>query len=170
MIKAYRRTSFRYDFIRENHEKEINFSFKFVSQEGKDKKKPHFKGLNLHFEFFNILNHIYFLCVFDFFLFIVTIHTIISLRKKIMIPESISSGILNPDSIIEIEITDKQIIGVLPNKTIIKDLSEFTNYMIVKDGIFLMMNNKKEKKYILYIPSKKQELILLFKEKKIKGI
>ena len=52
MIKAYRRTSFRYDFIRENHEKEINFSFKFVSQEGKDKKKPHFKGLNLHFEFF----------------------------------------------------------------------------------------------------------------------
>ena len=50
MIKAYRRTSFRYDFIRENHEKEINFSFKFVSQEGKDKKKPHFKGLNLHFE------------------------------------------------------------------------------------------------------------------------
>ena len=54
MIKAYRRTSFRYDFIRENHEKEINFSFKFVSQEGKDKKKPHFKGLNLHFEFFNM--------------------------------------------------------------------------------------------------------------------
>ena len=87
-----------------------------------------------------------------------------------MIPESISSGILNPDSIIEIEITDKQIIGVLPNKTIIKDMSEFTNYMIVKDGIFLMTNNKKEKKYILYIPSKNQELILLFKEKKIKGI
>lgn len=98
---------------------------------------------------FNLLNHIYFLCIFDFFLFIVTIHTIISLRKKIMIPESISSGILNPNSIIEIEITDK---------------------MIVKDGVFLMMNNKKEKKYILYIPSKKQELILLFKEKKIKGI
>lgn len=66
---------------------------------------------------FNLLNHIYFLCIFDFFLFIVTIHTIISLRKKIMIPESISSGILNPDSIIEIKITDKQIIGVLPNKT-----------------------------------------------------
>lgn len=87
-----------------------------------------------------------------------------------MIPESISSGILNPNSIIEIEITDKQIIGVLPNKTIIKDLSEFTNYMIVKDGVFLMINNKKEKKYILYIPSKNQELILLFKEKKIKGI
>ena len=58
MIKAYRRTSFRYDFIRENHEKEINFSFKFVSQEGKDKKKPHFKGLNLHFEFFNIFNSV----------------------------------------------------------------------------------------------------------------
>lgn len=38
---------------------------------------------------FNLLNHIYFLCIFDFFLFIVTIHTIISLRKKIMIPESI---------------------------------------------------------------------------------
>ena len=54
------------------------------------------------------------------------------------------SGILNPDSIIEIEITDKQIIGVLPNKTIIKDLSEFTNYMIVKDGIFLMMNTKRK--------------------------
>lgn len=68
---------------------------------------------------FNLLNHIYFLCIFVFFLFIVTIHTIISLRKKIMIPESISSGILNPNSIIEIEITDKQIIGVLPNKTII---------------------------------------------------
>lgn len=81
----------------------------------------------------------------------VTIHTIISLRKKIMIPESISSGILNPNSIIEIEITDKQIIGVLPNKTIIKDLSEFTNYMIVKDGVFLMINNKKEKKiYTIY--------------------
>ncbi|MCR0354054.1 hypothetical protein MKC59_16725, partial [[Clostridium] innocuum] len=46
------------DFIRENHEKEINFSFKFVSQEGKDKKKPHFKGLNLHFEFFNIISKI----------------------------------------------------------------------------------------------------------------
>ena len=87
-----------------------------------------------------------------------------------MIPESILSGILNPNSIIEIEITDKQIISVLPNKTIIKDLSEFTNYMIVKDGVFLMINNKKEKKYILYIPSKNQELIILFKEKKIKGI
>lgn len=87
-----------------------------------------------------------------------------------MIPEAISSGILNPNSIIEIEITDKQIIGVLPNKTIIRDLSEFTNYMIVKDGVFLMINNKKEKKYILYIPSKNQELILLFKEKKIKGV
>ena len=35
--------------------------------------------------------------------------------------------------------------------------------MLVNDG-------KKEKKYILYIPSKNQELILLFKEKKIKGI
>ena len=68
-----------------------------------------------------------------------------------MIPESISSGILNPNSIIEIEITDKQIIGVLPNKTIIRDLSEFTNYMIVKDGVFLMMDNKKEKKiYTIY--------------------
>ena len=99
---------------------------------------------------FNLLNHIYFLCVFDFFLFIVTIHTIISLRKKIMIPESISSGILNPNSIIEIEITDKQIIGVLPNKTIIKDLSEFTNYMIVKDGVFLMINRKRKKIYTIY--------------------
>lgn len=69
-----------------------------------------------------------------------------------MIPESISSGILNPNSIIEIEITDEQIIGVLPNKTIIEDLSEFTNYMIVKDGIFLMMNNKKEKNiYYIYL-------------------
>ena len=104
---------------------------------------------------FNLLNHIYFLCIFDFF-FIVTIHTIISLRKKIMIPESISSGILNPNSIIEIEITDKQIIGVLPNKTIIKDLSEFTNYMIVKDGVFLMMNNKKEKNiYYIYLQKNK---------------
>lgn len=105
---------------------------------------------------FNLLNHIYFLCIFDFFLFIVTIHTIISLRKKIMIPESISSGILNPNSIIEIEITDKQIIGVLPNKTIIRDLSEFTNYMIVKDGVFLMMNNKKEKNiYYIYLQKNK---------------
>ncbi|MCR0176803.1 hypothetical protein MKC93_02485, partial [[Clostridium] innocuum] len=49
---------FRYDFIRENHEKEINFSFKFVSQEGKDKKKPHFKGLNLHFELNTIYSYI----------------------------------------------------------------------------------------------------------------
>ena len=43
--------------------------------------------------------------------------------------------------------------------------------MIVKDGVFLMINNKKEKNiyYIyLHIPSKNQELILLFKEKKKK--
>ena len=54
------------------------------------------------------------------------------------------------------EITDKQIIGVLPNKTIIKDLSEFTNYMIVKDGVFLMMNNKKEKNiYYIYLQKNK---------------
>lgn len=73
-----------------------------------------------------------------------------------MISESISSGILNPNSIIEIEITDKQIIGVLPNKTIIRDLSEFTNYMIVKDGVFLMMNNKKEKNiYYIYLQKNK---------------
>ena len=91
-----------------------------------DKKKNYSKVTKLLVKPFNLLNHIYFLCIFDFFLFIVTIHTIISLRKKIMIPESISSGILNPNSIIEIEITDKQIIGVLPNKTIIRDLSEFT--------------------------------------------
>ena len=125
--------------------------------------------LNIPRKYQYLLYSIPFFAIFADF-FIVTIHTIISLRKKIMIPESISSGILNPNSIIEIEITDKQIIGVLPNKTIIRDLSEFTNYMIVKDGVFLMMDNKKEKKYILYIPSKKQELILLFKEKKIKGI
>ena len=95
----------------------------------------------------------------------------IRIRKNIKIPDSISSSSnLNLYTTIKIEITDKEIILILPNKTIIRDLSEFTNYMIVKDGVFLMMDNKKEKKYILYIPSKKQELILLFKEKKIKGI
>ena len=101
---------------------------------------------------FNLLNHIYFLCVFDFFLFIVTIHTIISLRKKIMIPESISSGILNPNSIIEIEITDKQIMGVLPNKTIIHDLTEYTKFIVIKNGIFLTVDvqNRKKNKCNLY--------------------
>lgn len=38
--KSIPKNLIRYDFIRENHEKEINFSFKFVSQEGKDKKSP----------------------------------------------------------------------------------------------------------------------------------
>ena len=120
----------------------------------------------------NLVNHSYFLCAFDIFLFIgLMFYLTIRIRKNIKIPDSISSGsTLNLCTTIKIEITGKEIILILPNKTIIKDLSEFTNYMIVKDGIFLMMNNKKEKKYILYIPSKKQELILLFKEKKIKGI
>ena len=52
-----------------------------------------------------------------------------------------------------------------------KDIEKkWQNYWSENQSFEPSDDQSKEKKYILYIPSKNQELILLFKEKKIKGI
>ena len=87
----------------------------------------------------------------------------IRIRKNIKIPDSISSSSnLNLYTTIKIEITDKEIILILPNKTIIKDLSEFTNYL--------------KNVNIAYIPTKKlsssekKKLVKLFYDNGLKRI
>ena len=102
----------------------------------------------------NLVNHSYFLCAFDIFLFIVLMfYLTIRIRKSTKIPDSISSSnTLNPCTTIRIEITDKEIILILPNKTIIHDLTEYTKFIVIKNGIFLTVDvqNRKKNKCNLY--------------------
>lgn len=67
----------------------------------------------------NLVNHSYFLCAYDILLFIgLMFYLTIRIRKNIKIPDSISSSSnLNLYTTIKIEITDKEIILILPNKT-----------------------------------------------------
>lgn len=127
----------------------------------------------------NLVNHSYFLCAFDIFLFIVLMfYLTIRIRKSIKIPDSISSSnILNPCTTIRIEITDKEIILILPNKTIIHDLTEYTKFIVIKNGIFLTVDVQNRKKInVIYIPTKKfsssekQKLINLFYDNRLKRI
>lgn len=127
----------------------------------------------------NLVNHSYFLCAFDIFLFIVLMfYLTIRIRKSTKIPDSISSSnTLNPCTTIRIEITDKEIILILPNKTIIHDLTEYTKFIVIKNGIFLTVDVQNRKKInVIYIPTKKfsssekQKLINLFYDNGLKRI
>jgi hypothetical protein len=127
----------------------------------------------------NLVNHSYFLCAFDIFLFIVLMfYLTIRIRKSTKIPDSISSSnTLNPCTTIRIEITDKEIILILPNKTIIHDLTEYTKFIVIKNGIFLTVDVQNRKKInVIYIPTKKfsssekQKLINLFYDNRLKRI
>lgn len=127
----------------------------------------------------NLVNHSYFLCAFDIFLFIgLMFYLTIRIRKSTKIPDSISSSsTLNPCTTIRIEITDKEIILILPNKTIIHDLTEYTKFIIIENGIFLTVDVQNRKKIkVIYIPtrkfssSEKQKLINLFYDNRLKRI
>ena len=55
----------------------------------------------------------------------------IRIRKNIKIPDSISSSSnLNLYTTIKIEITDKEIILILPNKTIIDNLTKYIEFIV----------------------------------------
>lgn len=113
----------------------------------------------------NLVNHSYFLCAFDIFLFIgLMFYLTIRIRKNIKIPDSISSGsTLNLCTTIKIEITGKEIILILPNKTIIDNLAEYIEFIVIKNGILLITDVQNQKNDIqnlknvkvIYIPTKK---------------
>ena len=126
----------------------------------------------------NLVNHSYFLCAFDIFLFIgLMFYLTIRIRKNIKIPDSISSGsTLNLCTTIKIEITGKEIILILPNKTIIDNLAEYIEFIVIKNGILLITDVQNLKNgNVDYIPtrkfssSEKQKLINLFYDNGLKG-
>ena len=87
-----------------------------------------------------LLYHFYFFCAYDIFLFIgLMFYLTIRIRKNIKIPDSISSSSnLNLYTTIKIEITDKEIILILPNKTIIDNLTKYIEFIVIKNGILLI--------------------------------
>ena len=78
----------------------------------------------------------------------------------------------------KIEINDKEVIGIAPDKTVKETLTSYTNFLVIRDGIFLITyNNNKKKKGLtmLFIPipktcfKQKQELIDLLRKYDIKS-
>lgn len=78
----------------------------------------------------------------------------------------------------KIEINDKEVIGITPDKTVKEALISYTNFLVIKDGIFLITysNNKKKKGLtMLFVPipktcfKQKQELIDLLRKYDIKS-
>ena len=134
----------------------------------------------------NLVNHSCFLCAFDIFLFIgLMFYLTIRIRKSTKIPDSISSSnTLNPCTTIRIEITDKEIILILPNKTIIDNLTKYIEFIVIKNGILLITDVQNQKNDIqnlknvkvIYIPTKKfsssekQKLVKLFYDNGLKRI
>lgn len=133
-----------------------------------------------------LLYHFYFFCAYDIFLFIgLMFYLTIRIRKNIKIPDSISSGsTLNLCTTIKIEITGKEIILILPNKTIIDNLAEYIEFIVIKNGILLITDVQNQKNDIqnlknvkvIYIPTKKfsssekQKLVKLFYDNGLKRI
>lgn len=134
----------------------------------------------------NLVNHSYFLCAYDILLFIgLMFYLTIRIRKNIKIPDSISSSSnLNLYTTIKIEITDKEIILILPNKTIIDNLTKYIEFIVIKNGILLITDVQNQKNDIqnlknvkvIYIPTKKfsssekQKLVKLFYDNGLKRI
>lgn len=132
-----------------------------------------------------LLYHFYFFCAYDIFLFIgLMFYLTIRIRKNIKIPDSISSSSnLNLYTTIKIEITDKEIILILPNKTIIDNLTKYIEFIVIKNGILLITDVQNQKNdvqnlkngNVAYIPtrkfssSEKQKLINLFYDNGLKG-
>lgn len=126
-----------------------------------------------------LLYHFYFFCAYDIFLFIgLMFYLTIRIRKNIKIPDSISSSSnLNLYTTIKIEITDKEIILILPNKTIIDNLAEYIEFIVIKNGILLITDVQNQKNVnMAYIPTKKfsssekKKLVKLFYDNGLKRI
>ena len=112
-----------------------------------------------------LLYHFYFFCAYDIFLFIgLMFYLTIRIRKNIKIPDSISSSSnLNLYTTIKIEITDKEIILILPNKTIIDNLTKYIEFIVIKNGNVAYIPTRK------FSSSEKQKLINLFYDNGLKG-
>ena len=125
------------------------------------------------------INKFYLLSTLSFLLFIgLMFYLTIRIRKNIKIPDSISSSSnLNLYTTIKIEITDKEIILILPNKTIIDNLTKYIEFIVIKNGILLITDVQNLKNVnIAYIPTKKfsssekKKLINLFYDNRLKRI
>lgn len=138
-------------------------------------------GINCFINKFYLLSTLSFLlfCAYDIFLFIgLMFYLTIRIRKNIKIPDSISSSSnLNLYTTIKIEITDKEIILILPNKTIIDNLTKYIEFIVIKNGILLITDVQNLKNVnIAYIPTKKfsssekKKLINLFYDNRLKRI
>lgn len=138
-------------------------------------------GINCFINKFYLLSTLSFLlfCAYDIFLFIgLMFYLTIRIRKNIKIPDSTSSSSnLNLYTTIKIEITDKEIIFILPNKTIIDNLTKYIEFIVIKNGILLITDVQNQKNVnIAYIPTKKfsssekQKLINLFYDNRLKRI
>ena len=112
------------------------------------------------------MEYSYFFCAYDIFLFIgLMFYLTIRIRKNIKIPDSISSSSnLNLYTTIKIEITDKEIIFILPNKTIIDNLTKYIEFIVIKNVNIAYIPTKK------FSSSEKQKLINLFYDNRLKRI
>ena len=126
-----------------------------------------------------LLYHFYFFCSYDIFIFIgLLFYLTIRIRQNIKIPDSLSSSSnLNLYTTIKIEITDKEIILILPNKTIIDNLTKYIEFIVIKNGMLLITDVQNLKNVnIAYIPTKKlsssekKKLVKLFYDNGLKRI
>ena len=115
----------------------------------------------------------YLVSILPFFGILVCLYIVTS---RIKTPEYTATDDMN--CVAKIEINDKEVIGMAPNKTVKETLTSYTNFLVIRDGIFLITYNNDQKKKgltMLFVPIpktcsiQKQELIDLLRKYDIKS-
>lgn len=115
----------------------------------------------------------YLVSILAFFGILVCLYIVTS---RIKTPEYTATDDMN--CVTKIEINDKEVIGIAPDKTVKETLTSYTNFLVIRDGIFLITYNNDQKKKgltMLFVPIpktcsiQKQELIDLLCKYDIKS-
>lgn len=115
----------------------------------------------------------YLVSILPFFGILVCLYIVTS---RIKTPEYTATADMN--CVTKIEINDKEVIGIAPDKTVKETLTSYTNFLVIRDGIFLITYNNDQKKKgltMLFVPIpktcsiQKQELIDLLCKYDIKS-
>lgn len=91
----------------------------------------------------------YLVSILAFFGILVCLYIVTS---RIKTPEYTATDDMN--CVTKIEINDKEVIGIAPDKTVKETLTSYTNFLVIRDGIFLITYNNDQKKKANYIKFK----------------
>lgn len=81
---------------------------------------------------------------FPFSLFFGILVCLYIVTSRIKTPEYTATADMN--CVTKIEINDKEVIGIAPDKTVKETLTSYTNFLVIRDGIFLITYNNDQKK------------------------